>query len=149
MERTNVVQYQHMEIITIESKQSKEVVDITDELQRVVGGYAGHADGVLTAHVSHTTAALTTADLDPGGTDEDFLNAFGAIIPGNETMDYNHPHNPEHMPDHILSTIIGTNVSIPLKQGKMALGTWQHVVLFEFDGPRERSVAVSVVTESS
>jgi len=94
--------------------------------------------------VLHTTAGLTTADLDPG-TDLDMLDAFEAMIP---KLRYRHPHNPAHVPDHILSALIGTSASVPFSGGKMLLGTWQRVVLVELDGPREREVVVTLLSES-
>ena len=91
----------------------------------------------------HTTAALTTADLDPG-TDLDMLDAFEALIP---KLAYRHPHNPQHVPDHILSALIGTSLALPFENEKLVLGTWQRVVLIELDGPRERVVVVTITPE--
>ena len=89
--------------------------------------------------IKHTTAALTTADLDPG-TDLDMLDAFAAIMP---KLHYRHPHNPAHAPDHIMSSLIGASVALPVSNGKLELGTWQRVILVELDGPREREVVVT------
>ncbi len=88
--------------------------------------------------VKHTTACLTTADLDPG-TDLDMLDAFEAIIP---KLKYRHPHDPSHAPDHILSSIIGTSLALPIADGVLDLGTWQRVVMVELNGPREREVVL-------
>jgi secondary thiamine-phosphate synthase enzyme len=61
---------------------------------------------------------------------------------GRPKLNYRHPHDPSHVPDHILSTLIGTSLSVPVEDGKLRLGKWQRVVLFEFDGPQEREVVV-------
>ncbi len=95
--------------------------------------------GVCHLLVLYTTAALTTADLDPG-TDLDMLDAFEAIIP---KLHYRHPHDPSHVPDHILSALIGTSLSLIVEDGALVLGTWQRVVLIELDGPRQREIAVA------
>lgn len=125
----------------IRTSRKKEVVDITDiinlELTRVKV-----KDGLANLFLTHTTAALTTADLDPG-TDQDYLDAFEKIVP---KLNYQHPHDPQHTPDHILSSLIGTSLTIPVEHGKLVLGTWQKVILIEFDGPRERNIIVSMVT---
>jgi secondary thiamine-phosphate synthase enzyme len=92
----------------------------------------------------HTTAALTTADLDPG-TDLDMLDAFEHLIP---RLKYRHPHDPTHVPDHILSALIGTSVAVPVDKGHLVLGTWQRVILVELDGPREREVIVGLTRGS-
>ena len=125
--------------LVVKTKKKREVVDITSEVQGVVEKSKG--EGVCHVFVMHTTAALATADLDAGGTDLDYLDAFEKLVP---KLGYRHPHDPAHMPDHILSTLIGTSLSLPVRNGRLVLGTWQRVVLFEFDGPRERSVVVSL-----
>lgn len=124
--------------LTVSSKQSKQVLDITE----LVSEKLEIAEGLCTVFVQHTTAAITTADLDPG-TDLDMLDAFEAMVP---KLKYRHPHDPEHTPDHILAALIGPSVSIPVVKGQLQLGTWQRVVLFEFDGPRERRVTVTMTS---
>lgn len=122
--------------MTIKTRKKREVVDITERvelaLQRQVAGNSGFCH----LSVLHTTAALTTADLDPG-TDQDLLDAFENMIP---KLRYRHPHDPSHVGDHILSALIGTSVSVAVENGKLALGTWQRIVLVELDGPRERQI---------
>ncbi len=120
--------------------ENKQVVDITERLQNIVTE-SGLQEGVCHAFVQHTTTALTTADLDPG-TDLDMLDAFYKMVP---KLHYRHPHNPKHTPDHIIATLIGPNVAVPVKEGTLQLGNWQRVVLFEFDGPRERQITVNLV----
>ncbi len=122
--------------LTISTSKNKEVVDITEDVEKLAEGAEGE---ILHLLLTHTTAALTTADLDPG-TDLDMLDAIDAIAP---ELDYRHPHNPEHAPDHIMSSIIGTSLSVPHENGKLVLGTWQRIVLIELDGPRERKIVLS------
>lgn len=132
-----------MHRLTIATHEKKQVVDITREVNAVIAD-TGAAEGVVTVTCLHTTAAISTGDLDPG-TDLDMLDAYTALIPA---LDYRHPHDPAHAPDHIISTLIGPSVSLPFQGGRLLLGTWQRVLLFEFDGPRSRSVAVTVVSAS-
>ncbi len=136
-----------MQKLSFRTHKKREVLDITDEVQEALSGAssASQTTGICTLNILHTTAALTTADLDPG-TDLDMLDAFEAMIP---KLRYRHPHNPAHVPDHILSALIGTSVSVPIQKGHFVLGTWQRIVLLEFDGPREREVVVTVVGEQS
>lgn len=124
-----------MQNIAIETKKKKEVIDITDEAEK----FLPQEDGLCHLFLRHTTAALTTADLDPG-TDLDMLDAFRAMVP---KLRYRHPHDPSHIPDHILSSLIGTSLAVPVEKGKFALGTWQRIVLIEFDGPRSRELSFS------
>lgn len=122
----------------IETHKQKEIIDITDVINQKIQEEKV-TKGLCVLFVKHTTAALTTADLDPG-TDLDMLDAFEEIIP---KLTYRHPHNPAHVKDHILSSIIGPSVTIPIQNGELDLGTWQRVVLVELDGPRERNIALS------
>lgn len=118
------------------------MLDITDKVEERLQS-SSVANGVCTLLVLHTTAALTTADLDPG-TDLDLLDAYEAMIP---KLRYRHPHNPAHVGDHIMSALVGTSLSLPFEAKKLALGTWQRVVLLEFDGPRQREIAISICAE--
>ncbi len=130
-----------MNRISIKTHKKREVLDITDRIEQELGK---SSSGICHLLVLHTTAALTTADLDPG-TDLDMLDAFEAMMP---KLHYRHPHNPAHVPDHILSALIGTSISLPFEKKKLLLGTWQRVVLIELDGPRERELAISISAEA-
>ena len=129
-----------MKRLSIKTHKKREIIDITERVQEAIGR---DKTGVCCLTVLHTTAALTTADLDPG-TDLDMLDAFEALIP---KLRYRHPHDPSHVPDHILSALIGTSVTQPVENGELVLGTWQRIVLVELDGPRTREVTVMVVAE--
>lgn len=124
----------------IKTNKQKEIVDITDEVNNKIGEEKIER-GICHLFVKHTTAAITTADLDPG-TDLDMLDAFEAMLP---KLAYRHPHNPAHVTNHIMATLVGSSVSIPIENGKLILGTWQKVVLVELDGPREREVVVNLL----
>lgn len=129
--------------VTIRTQNKREVVDITDEVNKEIAKQ-NFKDGVCHLFLTHTTASLTTADLDPG-TDQDYLDAYEEMIP---KLNYQHPHDPSHTPDHILSTLIGTLLTLPVENGELVLGTWQRVVLIEFDGPREREIVINLIQSS-
>lgn len=129
-----------MQLIFHTSK-PKEIIDITEKIQDEVRK-SGMQHGLCMLFVKHTTAALTTADLDPG-TDQDMLDAFDKIVP---QLQYRHPHNPKHVPDHIMSSIIGPSVAVPVENGVLYMGTWQRIILVELDGPKERKVAFSFIS---
>lgn len=134
-----------MQRLKFKTRKKREVLDITEEIQRQIEKTHSAVTGICHLLVLHTTAALTTADLDPG-TDLDMLDAFEAMVP---KLRYRHPHNPAHVPDHILSAMIGTSISLPIQKGKLLLGTWQRIVLLEFDGPREREIVLTVTAEEN
>jgi secondary thiamine-phosphate synthase enzyme len=123
--------------LKIQTEKKKQVLDITALIEQTLP----ESDGICNIFVLHTTCCVTTADLDPG-TDQDTLDFLEKLIP---QINFRHPHNPEHAPDHIISSIIGPSLSIPFKNGKLVLGTWQSVILIELDGPRERNLQISIL----
>jgi secondary thiamine-phosphate synthase enzyme len=122
------------QLFTIKTSDNRQVVDITDQVQKMV---AKDAKAVV-VYVAHTTCAVTTADLDPG-TDLDLLDAVWEMIP---KLQYRHPHDPSHVSAHLASSIIGPSVTVPVSDGSLVLGIWQRIILVELDGPKERNLAV-------
>lgn len=129
-----------MKHLKVKTSRKREIVDITDTVEAKLAG-GEMRDGICYLNILHTTAALTTADLDPG-TDLDMLDAFEAMMP---KLKYRHPHNPAHVPDHIMSSILGSALTVPVSDGALVLGTWQRVIVVELDGPRERDVVLNFV----
>jgi secondary thiamine-phosphate synthase enzyme len=122
----------------VSTEDKRQVIDITDAVEGCLGA---EANGAVIVSILHTTAALSTADLDPG-TDLDLLDALAGLLPKGE---WRHPHNPAHAPDHLLATLIGPSLSLAARDGQLVLGTWQRVILIELDGPRTRDVSVVFV----
>jgi secondary thiamine-phosphate synthase enzyme len=129
-----------MTTITIKTKKHKEVLDITEEINKFLEKQEKDS-GLVFLFALHTTCALTTSDLDPG-TDLDMLDAFESMVP---KLKYRHPHDPSHVGDHIMSSIIGNSLTLPFENKNLVLGTWQRVVLIEFDGPRERKIFIKII----
>ena len=127
-----------MNRLKVSTHKKRAVTDITEQVQAELHRSHAGQNGVCHLLVLHTTAALTTADLDPG-TDLDMLDAFETMVP---KLRYRHPHDPSHVPDHILSALVGTSLSLIVEEGSLVLGTWQRVVLIELDGPRTREIAM-------
>src|SRR5436309_15769576 len=127
-----------MKALTIRTKKKDEVVDITETVEALLQQEQSES-GICVLFVSHTTCALTTADLDPG-TDLDFIDALRRLLPD---ISYRHPHDPSHTPDHILSSIIGSSVVVPYRNRQLLLVTWQRIVLVELSDPRHRTMHIS------
>lgn len=126
--------------ININSKSKRQVIDLTDNINQLINSNSG----VAQVFVCHTTAAITTADLDPG-TDLDLLDCLEAMIP---QLKWRHPHDPKHTPDHLIASIIGPSISLPFTNGKLDLGVWQRVILIELDGPRHRKIVVNIIKDN-
>lgn len=128
------------EVLRIKTTALKEVVDLTDRLEAIVRK-AKLQDGVCVLFVTHTTAALTTGEIGEG-TEEDLLQVVEKMIP---RIQFQHGHNPAHAWSHMASSILGPSLTVIVSDGKLVLGTWQSVMLVELDGPRERTVHVTVM----
>jgi secondary thiamine-phosphate synthase enzyme len=126
--------------LTIRTPARIAICDITAEVNNVLA-HMGARDGLCNLFVPHTTAAVIVSEnWDPDVT-ADLLAHLERVVP----RDGGFKHSEGNSQAHILSVMLGTSIVIPVSGGKLALGRWQGVMLAEFDGPRERTVRVSVV----
>lgn len=114
-------------------------VDITAQVAAAVRA-GGLKDGLCHIFVAHTTAGITineNADPDVIG---DMLAGLGKMVP---VMAYRHSEG--NSPAHIKASLVGASVTVPVADGRLYLGTWQGIYLGEFDGPRRRTVCVTLL----
>ena len=97
------------------------------------------ADGVCNLSTQHTTCALTILTNEEGIA-EDLLTVLHGLVP--QAATYVHD-SADHVRAHVLSALVGPSVSVPVRDGRPALGRYQRIVLLEFEGPRERTIEVS------
>ena len=128
------------EVLRINTGSLKEVVDLTDQLQSLIRK-AKMQEGICSIFVTHTTAALTTGEIGEG-TEKDLLEVVEQMVP---SIRFRHAHDPSHAWSHMASSILGPSLTIPVSGGKLVLGTWQSVMLVELDGPRERTIHVTLL----
>lgn len=128
------------DVLHIRTTAVKEIVDLTDRLETVIRK-ANLQEGLCSLFVTHTTAALTTGEIGEG-TDDDLLKVVEEMIP---RIRFQHAHNPAHAWSHMASSLLGPSLTVPVSAGKLVLGTWQSVMLVELDGPRERTVHVTLI----
>ncbi|HEY5627681.1 MAG TPA: secondary thiamine-phosphate synthase enzyme YjbQ [Nitrospira sp.] len=128
------------EVLHIRTTDRKQVVDLTDQIEAVVRN-AKMQEGLCALFITHTTAALTTGEIGEG-TEGDFLQVVEEMIP---RINFRHAHNPAHAWSHMAASMLGPSLTVPVSDGKLVLGTWQSVMLVELDGPRERSVHVTLI----
>ena len=129
------------------STHGKGLYPITGEIARWLAG-TGAKDGLLTVFVQHTSASLTIQEnADPDVVHD--LNTFFNRLVSEDTRLYRHTmEGPDDMPAHIRSALTLTQVSIPVERGRMLLGTWQGVYLFEHRAaPHRRTVVLQVMGE--
>jgi len=129
--------------LRLRTERQSQLVDITRLVEDAIGD-TGDASAVL-VYVPHTTAGVTVNEHADPAVARDFEAALERIVPA----DWSWQHveeGEENAPTHIRASLIGPSVVIPLRDdGSLALGTWQGVFFCEFDGPRERSVYVSLL----
>ena len=121
------------------------IVDLTDGIRSVVRT-AGVARGLVTVFATGSTVAVTTMEYEPGGV-SDLQALLDRLIPSGGDYEHNRLNHDTNAHAHLRAAVIGPSETIPLVQGELALGTWQQVVLIDFDDrPRKRTVAVQVVS---
>ncbi len=121
-----------------------DTVDITAELQRAVAE-AGIEDGQATAFVRGSTAAITTMEYEPGGV-HDLAAMLDRLIPAEGDYEHNRLNHDTNSHAHQRASVVGPSQAVPVIGGRLQLGTWQQVVLLDFDDrPRERAVVIQVV----
>jgi len=128
-----------MREIRVSTKGKFDLVNITDLVEREVRGVK---EGVVFVFLPHATSALIMNE-DEGGLKEDILNKLRELVP--EDGNYLHNRIDDNAHAHILSSILKQFVLLPVKDGKLLRGTWQEILLLEFDGPRERRVLIKVL----
>ncbi len=127
--------------ITIRTRSKEELLDITSEVERVVRD-SGAKDGVCIIFSLHTTAGILINENADPSVKSDILMALSQAVPDN--LPFTHAEG--NSPAHLKSTLVGHSLIIPIENGRLLLGTWQGILFAEFDGPRDRRVAVTVAS---
>lgn len=133
-----------MNSIAVSTTEKVQFVDITDDVEEVVLK-SGIVDGICTVYVPHATAAITINENADPNLPLDIIKVLGKLVP--EHDGYGHDRIDNNAAAHIKAAILGPSESIPISDGKLALGTWQDIFLCEFDGPRNRTVHVEVTNK--
>jgi secondary thiamine-phosphate synthase enzyme len=121
-----------------------DTIDITAGVDSVVR-QAGVESGIVSVFVPGSTAAVTTMEYEPGGV-HDLRDALDRLVPREGRYEHNRLNNDTNSHAHIRAAIVGPSETVPVRGGRLELGTWQQVVLIDFDDrPRQRTVVVQVV----
>jgi secondary thiamine-phosphate synthase enzyme len=121
------------------------VIDITGPVARAVAE-AGVSEGCVAAFVRGSTAAITTMEHEPGGV-HDLGAMLERLIPTSGDYEHNRLNHDTNSHAHQRASLIGPSEVVPVAGGRLALGTWQQLVLIDFDDrPRERTVVVQILS---
>jgi secondary thiamine-phosphate synthase enzyme len=135
----------HGGLLRLETAGHGAIVDITEGVARVVA--ASEVDsGVASVFATGSTVAVTTMEYEPGGV-SDLQGLLDRLIPVVGDYEHNRLNHDTNAYAHLRAAIIGPSESIPVVGGALALGTWQQIVLLDFDDrPRRRTITVNVVS---
>jgi secondary thiamine-phosphate synthase enzyme len=122
-----------------------ETLDITGEVERVVRE-SGVGEGLVSVFVVGSTAGITTMEFEGGGV-ADLRAVLDRLIPREGDYEHNRLNHDTNSHAHMRAAIVGPSETIPLDGGRLQLGTWQQIVLLDFDDrPRTRTVTVQVLS---
>ena len=133
----------HLSEFELSTQGDADVIDITQQVQAVVSE-APVTEGLATAFVRGSTAAITTMEFEPGGV-ADLRALLDRLIPAEGDYEHNRLNHDTNSHAHQRASVIGPSEQVPVLDGGLALGTWQQLVLIDFDDrPRQRTIVVVV-----
>jgi secondary thiamine-phosphate synthase enzyme len=132
------------ETFPVSTKGHTDVIDLTEHVDRIVAG-SGVRAGIVNVSGRGSTLAVTTIEFEPGAV-ADLRSALERIAPANDDYAHNARWGDHNGYAHLRSALMGTAKSFPVSNGTVHLGTWQQIILCDFDDrPREREITVTVV----
>ncbi len=133
--------------LSVRTQGQTQVLDLTDGVRRAVAE-GGISDGIVTVFAVGSTAGITTTEFEPGLVNRDLKHAFEGIAPENATYLHEQTWHDDNGHSHVRASLLGPSLTVPLIGGALPLGTWQQIILIDFDTrPRTREIIVQVVGE--
>jgi secondary thiamine-phosphate synthase enzyme len=134
------------EAIRVKSGPDMDVIDITGQVARAVRE-SGMKAGVVTVFVPGSTASVTTTEFEPN-LNRDLKRAVERLVPSDIDYEHHKTWGDQNGKSHVRASLFGPGLSIPFREGKLILGSWQQVVVLDFDVPaRSREVIIQIVGE--
>ncbi len=135
----------HSARLTVSTAGHTQVIDITPQVAARLAECSLRS-GIVCVFVVGSTAALTTTEAEPGLVNHDLKAFFERIAPDNIHYQHELTWHDDNGHAHVRASLIGPSVTLPLVDGRMPLGTWQQIVLIDFDTrPRKREIIIQVV----
>jgi secondary thiamine-phosphate synthase enzyme len=134
----------HFATIEVDLRTGIDIRDITDDLNRIAGR-AGIENGTANACVVGSTGSLTTIEYEPGVV-QDLKDAIDRIAPKNIAYAHELAWHDGNGHSHVQAALLGPSIVLPIRNGRLKLGTWQQVVAINHDNkPRKRSIEVTMI----
>jgi len=141
---TAMVKTEHLKI---ETNGNCHVIDLTTQVENAVAE-AGVKDGIVTIFNVGSTAGVTTTEFEPGLANHDLEAAFERLAPRNARYEHEQAWHDDNGHSHVRASMLGPSLSVPIVDGRLTLGTWQQIILVDFDTrPRTRTVVCQIVGE--
>jgi secondary thiamine-phosphate synthase enzyme len=131
------------QVFEVETHSGVEMIDLTARVREIVAG-AGAAQGLCHVMVLHSTAAVVVNETHDPNIGVDVQDALARAVP--DRGDWRHDRIDDNAAAHIKASILGPSELLPVRGGELVLGTWQGIMLLEFDGPRKRRVSVQILS---
>lgn len=123
------------------------IVDITPDVSRAISK-SGIKSGTATVFNVGSTAGITTTEYEPGLVNYDIAAAFEKIAPAGTRYEHEQTWHDDNGHSHVLASLLGPSLSVPFVAGQMTLGTWQQIILIDFDTrPRTRTIICQIIGE--
>ena len=131
------------ESFTVNSKGNTDIIDVTNDVQAKVSS-SGFVEGSAIVFVGGSTAGITTIEFEPG-LKKDYPNFFERIVPSNITYHHDQTWHDGNGHSHVRASLQGASFTVPFSNGNLLLGTWQQIILVDFDNrSRKRNIIVQI-----
>jgi secondary thiamine-phosphate synthase enzyme len=135
------------ETIKVKTKGNCDVVNITEQVSKTAA-QSGIQDGTVTLFNVGSTAGITTTEYEPGLVNYDIAAAFEKIAPRNARYEHEETWHDDNGHSHVRASLLGPSLSVPVVDGRLMLGTWQQIILVDFDTrSRTRTVICQIIGE--
>jgi len=133
--------------INVETKGNCDIVNITEQVSEAIG-QSDITDGTVTLFNVGSTAGITTTEYEPGLVNYDIAAAFEKIAPQNARYEHEETWHDDNGHSHVRAALLGPSLSVPVVDGRLTLGTWQQIILVDFDTrARTRTVICQIIGE--
>ena len=133
--------------IKVRTKGNCDIVDITEQVTEIVA-QSDISEGIVTLFNVGSTAAITTTEYEPGLVNYDIAAAFERIAPRNARYEHEETWHDDNGHSHVRAALLGPCLSVPVVDRKLTLGTWQQIILVDFDTrARTRTVICQIIGE--
>jgi len=130
--------------LTLETQGDGDILDLTSYAQKAIANH-GLRDGLCTVFVAHSTCGMTTIECEPG-CNADINTVLERVAPQDDTWQHNERNSDTNGHSHARAALIGPSVTLPFSNAELQVGTWQRVVMIDFDDrPRSRKVVIQLL----